>query len=129
MSDDEHEFGGGPHPEDEELSLPKATIQKLIQDYLPSDMSCARDTRDLLIECCVEFIQLVSSEANDACEKDSKKTIAPDHVVKALNDLGFGKYTSDVQDVLNDHRQQQKVRYDTLTRNGNARHRASSSAG
>ena len=74
-------------------------------------MSCARDTRDLLIECCVEFIQLVSSEANDTCEKDSKKTIAPDHVVKALNDLGFGKYTSDVQDVLNDHRQQQKVRY------------------
>mgnify|MGYP002715311306 CR=1 FL=1 len=110
MSDDEHDFASGAPADDEELSLPKATIQKLIQDYLPKDMSCARDTRDLLIECCVEFIQLVSSEANDACEKDSKKTIAPDHVVKALNDLGFGKYTGEVQDVLNDHRQQQKER-------------------
>lgn len=75
---------------------------------LPSDISCARDTRDLLIECCVgqlharlygppachvpsltfdqskEFIHLVSSEANDVCEKGSKKTIAPEHVVAAL---------------------------------------------
>ena len=38
MSDDEHEFGGAP-PDDEELSLPKATVQKLIQDYLPKDIS------------------------------------------------------------------------------------------
>lgn len=110
MSDDERDFGGSTAPDDEELSLPKATIQKLIQDYLPSDMSCAKDTRDLLIECCVEFIHLVSSEANEACEKDSKKTIAPDHVVKALIDLGFEKYTREVQDVLNDHKQHQKVR-------------------
>ncbi|WFD00547.1 negative cofactor 2 transcription regulator complex subunit ncb2 [Malassezia yamatoensis] len=110
MSDDERDFGGGGGAEDEELSLPKATIQKLIQDYLPSDMSCAKDTRDLLIECCVEFIHLVSSEANEACEKDSKKTIAPDHVVKALVDLGFEKYTHEVRDVLQDHKQHQKER-------------------
>ena len=110
MSEDERDFGGTGAPDDEELSLPKATIQKLIQDYLPNDMSCAKDTRDLLIECCVEFIHLVSSEANEACEKDSKKTIAPDHVVKALVDLGFEKYTREVQDVLNDHKQHQKVR-------------------
>ena len=68
MSEDERDFGGTGAPDDEELSLPKATIQKLIQDYLPNDMSCAKDTRDLLIECCVEFIHLVSSEANEACE-------------------------------------------------------------
>ncbi|WFC96631.1 negative cofactor 2 transcription regulator complex subunit ncb2 [Malassezia brasiliensis] len=110
MSEDERDFGGTGAPDDEELSLPKATIQKLIQDYLPNDMSCAKDTRDLLIECCVEFIHLVSSEANEACEKDSKKTIAPEHVVKALVDLGFEKYTREVQDVLNDHKQHQKER-------------------
>ncbi|WFD26648.1 negative cofactor 2 transcription regulator complex subunit ncb2 [Malassezia nana] len=110
MSDDEHDFGSSAPVDDEELSLPKATIQKLIQEYLPKDMSCAKDTRDLLIECCVEFIHLVSSESNEACEKDSKKTIAPDHVVKALVDLGFEKYTREVQDVLNDHRQHQKER-------------------
>ena len=78
MSDDEHEYNSAGPLDDEDLSLPKATIQKLIQEYLPKDLSCAKETRDLLTDCCVEFVHLVSSEANEACEKDSKKTIAPD---------------------------------------------------
>lgn len=110
MSDDEHDFNNGGPLDDEDLSLPKATIQKLIQESLPKDLSCAKETRDLFIDCCVEFVHLISSEANEACERESKKTIAPDHVVKALVDLGFQKYTQDVMDVLNDHRQHQKER-------------------
>jgi len=31
-----------------------------------------------------EFIHLVSSESNDVCEKESRKTISPDHVLTAL---------------------------------------------
>lgn len=31
-----------------------------------------------------EFIHLISSEANEICEQDSKKTIAPDHIISAL---------------------------------------------
>lgn len=31
-----------------------------------------------------EFVHLVSSEANEICSKENKKTIAPDHVIKAL---------------------------------------------
>lgn len=33
----------------------------------------------------IEFIQLVSSEANEIANKESKKTIAPEHVLKALH--------------------------------------------
>ena len=65
-------------------------------------MSCAKETRDLIIECCVgedvphislclcltacfaEFIHLISSEANEICEQESKKTIAPEHIISAL---------------------------------------------
>lgn len=32
----------------------------------------------------VEFIHLISSEANEICEKESKKTIAPEHIISAL---------------------------------------------
>ena len=31
-----------------------------------------------------EFIHLISSEANEICEKESKKTIAPEHIISAL---------------------------------------------
>ena len=31
-----------------------------------------------------EFIHLIASEANDVCEEESKKTIAPEHIISAL---------------------------------------------
>lgn len=71
---------------------------------------CAKETRDLVIECCVEFIHLISSEANEICEQESKKTIAPEHIINALKRLGFDSFTSEVEDVLKDHKQQQKDR-------------------
>lgn len=61
------------------------------------------------MECCVEFITLISSEANDISEKEAKKTIACEHVEKALRELGFGDYIPDVLAVAEEHREQLKV--------------------
>jgi len=153
MSDREGRSG----PSDDDLSLPRATVAKMIQgegyirpifhfppllsifrrvsplccgwrairdrlgltllsssepchgglELLPEDVTCAKDTRNLVIECCVgktillnihpvsiltpfltvEFIHLLSSEANEICEKESKKTIAPEHIISALQVL------------------------------------------
>ncbi|KAF8665757.1 hypothetical protein AX16_000205 [Volvariella volvacea WC 439] len=97
-------------PGDDDLSLPKATVAKMIAELLPNDVVCAKETRDLVIECCVEFIHLISSEANEICEQESKKTIAPEHIISALKRLGFDSFTAEVEDVLKDHKQQQKDR-------------------
>ncbi|KAI0035583.1 histone-fold-containing protein [Vararia minispora EC-137] len=105
MSD--REGPSGP-PGDDDLSLPKATVAKMISELLPPDVSCAKETRDLIIECCVEFIHLISSEANEICEQESKKTIAPEHIITALERLGFDTFKEEVQDVLKDHKQQVK---------------------
>lgn len=88
-------------------------MQKIITEILPasSGLTFAKDARDLLIECCVEFITLISSEANDIAEKEAKKTIACDHVEKALRDLGFEDYVQEVLDVANEHKEQLKVHY------------------
>ncbi|CAM8985390.1 hypothetical protein QQ045_008522 [Rhodiola kirilowii] len=80
----------------EDASLPKATMTKIIKEMLPPDVRVARDAQDLIIECCVEFINLISSESNDICNKEERKTIAPEHVLKALQDLGFGEYVDEV---------------------------------
>ncbi|KAF2843445.1 histone-fold-containing protein [Patellaria atrata CBS 101060] len=96
----------------DDLSLPKATVQKIITEILSSDpgVNFAKETRDLLIECCVEFITLISSEANDIAEKEAKKTIACEHVKAALQELGFSDYVQDVLDVAQDHKKQQVSR-------------------
>ncbi|KAI8895790.1 histone-fold-containing protein [Globomyces pollinis-pini] len=98
--------GGG----DEDLSLPKATMAKLIQELLPTDISSTKETRDLLTECCVEFIHLVSSEANEICEKEAKKTIAGEHVISALKNLGFEDYVPEMEELLTDHQKSLKDR-------------------
>jgi histone H3/H4 len=88
-----------------------ATVQKIITEILPpsSGQTFSKDARDLLMECCVEFITLISSEANDISEKEAKKTIACEHVEKALRDLGFADYIPDVLAVAEEHKQQLKV--------------------
>ncbi|RIA97304.1 histone-fold-containing protein [Glomus cerebriforme] len=108
MSDRETTIGNG--AVEDELSLPKATVTKLITEMLPSDITCAKDTRDLLIDCCVEFIHLIASEANEICEKEAKKTIAAEHVITALQTLGFENYLSEVQEVFKEHKKLQKDR-------------------
>ncbi|KAJ2235646.1 negative cofactor 2 transcription regulator complex subunit ncb2 [Coemansia sp. IMI 203386] len=100
------DYEGGPAAEDD-LSLPRATVYKLIAEMLPDDVACAKDTRDLLLDCCNEFIHLIASESNEICEKEAKKTIAAEHVLAALRELGFEKYVTEVKEAYSEHRQQQ----------------------
>ncbi|KAK3638692.1 negative cofactor 2 transcription regulator complex subunit ncb2 [Elasticomyces elasticus] len=110
MSD--KDFGGN-----DDLSLPKATVQKIINEVLSSpaiqgngpSMTFAKETRDLLIESCVEFITMLSSEANEISEKDAKKTIAPEHIYKALEELGFGDYVPELVKVADNFKSTQVV--------------------
>ncbi|KAH7442368.1 hypothetical protein KP509_03G085200 [Ceratopteris richardii] len=90
----------------EDVSLPKATMTKIIKEMLPRHVRVARDAQDLLVECCVEFINLISSESNEICSKEEKRTIAPEHVMKALEVLGFGDYLEEVHMALEEHRRE-----------------------
>ncbi|KAF2747380.1 histone-fold-containing protein [Sporormia fimetaria CBS 119925] len=105
MSD--REFAGN-----DDLSLPKATVQKIINEILTNDagITFAKDSRDLLIECCVEFITLISSQANEIAEKEAKKTIACEHVKAALEELEFREYVPAILEVAADYKKQQASR-------------------
>ena len=77
---------------------------------LPRELTFSRESRDLLIDCCVEFVHLISSEANEICERETKKTIAGEHVTKALEDLGFHAYLPPIATIVDEHRNQVKAR-------------------
>jgi hypothetical protein len=49
--------------------------------------------------CCLpsEFVQLVSTQANEASAKDGKATITPEHVLSALDKAGFGDLVPEVR--------------------------------
>ncbi|PSN35556.1 Protein Dr1 [Blattella germanica] len=71
--------------DDDELTLPRASINKMIKEILPN-IRVANESRELILNCCTEFIHLLSSEANEI----------------SLDRLGFGDYRADAEAVLRD---------------------------
>ena len=57
---------------------------------------------------CAEFVQLIASEANTISEEEKKKTLNPEHVVKALDRLGFSSFTTDVSQFLEEVKENDK---------------------
>ncbi|XP_017780273.1 PREDICTED: protein Dr1 isoform X2 [Nicrophorus vespilloides] len=87
--------------EDDELTLPRASMNKMIKELVPS-VRIANEARELVLNCCTEFIHLLSSEANEICNQLHKKTINAEHIFLALEKLGFGDYQAEAEAVLKD---------------------------
>ncbi|KAH7957955.1 hypothetical protein HPB51_028076 [Rhipicephalus microplus] len=69
--------------EDEDLTIPRAAMNKMIKELLPN-VRIANEARELILACCTEFIHHLSTEANDICNRQQKKTISADHVLGGL---------------------------------------------
>jgi histone H3/H4 len=92
-------------------ALQTATINKLLAEVIPSDLKLSAEVRDIFTDCCTgvcvrarrrrrcacatagsadralraaEFVNLLSSEANELCDKEKKTTIGPEHVMSAM---------------------------------------------
>jgi len=95
---------------DDDVGLPKATVFKLISEMLPEDISCSKEAKDVIVECCIEWVKLISTQANTVCDESSKKTISPEHVIEALKQLGFEGFIPEVEESNKDFKQSQKDR-------------------
>eukprot|EP01118_Nematostelium_gracile_P014316 TRINITY_DN5548_c0_g1_i1.p1 TRINITY_DN5548_c0_g1~~TRINITY_DN5548_c0_g1_i1.p1 ORF type:complete len:135 (-),score=46.57 TRINITY_DN5548_c0_g1_i1:37-441(-) len=87
--------------------LPKATLAKVLNHTLPPDVKFSPDTIPLMLDCCLEFIELLTSEANDICTQENKKVMTPEHLLKALEVLQFTEYVPEVKETLEKFRQTQ----------------------
>jgi len=85
--------------DEDELTIPRAAMNKMIKELLPN-IRVANDARELILNCCTEFIHLISSESNDICNQQQKKTISAEHVLAALDKLGYGDFRKDAEEVL-----------------------------
>ncbi|KAF7492548.1 hypothetical protein SSS_10073 [Sarcoptes scabiei] len=102
--------------DDDELTIPRASINKLIKEVLP-DIRVANDSREFILQCCSEFIHKITTEANAVCESQQKKTMSAEHVLIALDQLGFSNLKSEVESVMNDckgKRRRQSTRLEHL---------------
>jgi len=84
---------------DDDLCIPRSAMYKLVKELVPQ-VRLSGEAKDLIVTACNEFIHLLASESNNVCEKQSKKLILPDHVLLALDNLGFSEYKDDCVEVM-----------------------------
>lgn len=84
---------------EEDLSLPKTTIDRIILTYNGNRKCYPRETKNFIAHCALNFVHMLTGQANEICEKEKKKTLTHYHVFAALKDLGFDKYLDECNDV------------------------------
>lgn len=101
--------------------MPIANVIRIMRKVLPTHAKISDDAKETIQECVSEFISFITSEANDRCQKEQRKTITAEDVLWAMNKLGFDNYMDPLtiylqryRDIEGDHRG--SIRGDTLTK-------------
>ncbi|KAL0241425.1 hypothetical protein GEMRC1_006660 [Eukaryota sp. GEM-RC1] len=93
-----------------DTNLPRATVQKVIKDAIPSKMRISQDVKDIVVNGSSDFVNLLAAKANELCLQEFKKTIAPYHVFDALIELGYSDYVDKCKESLEQYKQHELTR-------------------
>lgn len=52
-----------------------------------------------MVKCGTEFVVMVSSVGYEFAEKEGMTTIAPRHIIAALEDLGYAEYVDEIKEL------------------------------
>ncbi|KAG8375026.1 hypothetical protein BUALT_Bualt10G0056800 [Buddleja alternifolia] len=72
--------------------LPIANISRIMKKGLPTNEKIVKDAKDTVQECVSEFINFVTCEASDKCQKEKKKKINRVDFLYAMATLGLKDY-------------------------------------
>ncbi|UZJ56507.1 hypothetical protein CBS101457_005827 [Exobasidium rhododendri] len=75
-----------------EATLPISNISRLMKKALPKQAKISSSSKELIQSCCIEFISFLTSEANDKCLLEKRKTINGDDILYAMKILGFEEF-------------------------------------
>ena len=64
---------------------------------LPGDMKISKEARECVQECVSEFIAFITCETCEITNSEKRKTINGEDIIKAMRDLNFEDYLSNVE--------------------------------
>lgn len=91
----------------ENVEFPRSTMNKIANEIVPNH-KLTNDGRELIANCCKEFIQLISSRASQLCSVQNKTYLTREHVLMALKDLGFSSICSDLEEFAETSKKKRK---------------------
>ena len=60
---------------------------------LPDNVKIAKEAKETVQECVSEFISFITSEAQDRCLLEKRKTINGEDLIHSMSNLGFENYS------------------------------------
>jgi nuclear transcription Y subunit beta len=130
MADDERGGGGsgdggggggeGPSGDGREQDhlLPIANIGRIMKQGVPRSAKISKDAKECVQECVSEFISFITSEANDKCVQEKRKTINGDDLIWAMKSLGFDSYVEPLTIYLNRYKEVMSTELSADVRSG-----------
>lgn len=90
---------------DQDRLMPIANVIRIMRKVLPAHAKIADDSKETIQECVSEFISFITSEANDRCQREQRKTITAEDVLWAMCKLGFDDYIEPLSLYLKKYRE------------------------
>ncbi|VEN42045.1 unnamed protein product [Callosobruchus maculatus] len=88
----------------EDLTLPNASVQKIIKEALPDNTNVGKDARLALSRAASVFVLYVTSQASNEAQKVNRKTLTKEDVINALKDLEFENFIEPLQTALEEYK-------------------------
>ncbi|KZV25985.1 hypothetical protein F511_08930 [Dorcoceras hygrometricum] len=85
--------------------LPIANVSRIMKKHLPANAKISKEAKQTVQECVSEFINFITGEASDKCQREKRKTINGDDLLWAMTTLGFENYVGTLKDYLNKYRE------------------------
>lgn len=86
--------------------LPIANISRVMKRMIPNSGKMSKGAKELVQECVSEFISFITSEANDRCLQEKRKTVSADDLLEAMESLGFDNYVEPLRTFLRRFREE-----------------------
>ena len=93
-----------------EQYMPIANLTRVMRRVLPAHAKISDDAKETVQECVSEFISFITSEANDRCHHELRKTITAEDVIAAMSKLGFDDYIDPLTLYLHRYRESENER-------------------
>jgi len=85
--------------------MPIANVIRIMRKMLPPHGKISDDAKETIQECVSEFISFITSEANERCQREQRKTITAEDVLYAMSKLGFDDYIEPLTIYLHRYRE------------------------
>ncbi|KAG0466388.1 hypothetical protein HPP92_017968 [Vanilla planifolia] len=85
--------------------MPIANVIRIMRKVLPTHAKISDDAKETIQECVSEYISFITSEANERCQREQRKTITAEDVLWAMSKLGFDDYVDPLSVYLHRYRE------------------------